>query len=58
LGKLVHLSTRKERPPRPQPAQSGPAEVLVFTGVRYQREAPPDPGHPPAAPVPNKRQRG
>jgi hypothetical protein len=55
LGKLVEL-TRKERPPRPQPTLAGPAEVLVFTGVRYQREAPPDPARP--TPDPTKRRRG
>jgi hypothetical protein len=57
LGKLVDLS-RKERPPRPQASHSGPAEVLVFTGVRYQRENPTGPGRPTNTSDPNKRRRG
>jgi hypothetical protein len=56
LGKLLSLDRRRRTaPPKTPPAGEG--EVVIFTGIRYERR--PDPGHagdsPPARP---KRKRG
>lgn len=57
LGKLVHFEKReKDREAGKPDAQSG-AEILIFTGVRYERESPTAPTKPTASSG-NKRKRG
>jgi hypothetical protein len=57
LGKLVQFQNRKpERAEgRNEPTQS--AEILIFTGIRYEREAPAVPTKPTSSPR-SKRKRG
>ena len=57
LGKLVQFQSRKtERAEgRHEPVQS--AEILIFTGIRYEREAPATPTKPTSTPR-SKRKRG
>jgi hypothetical protein len=57
LGKLVQFDKRrfaaKSEAPKP-----GESQVVIFTGVRYERRAvAPEPGKPPASTGP-KRKRG
>ena len=49
MGKLVTFDKRRldKRSPN-QPSLAGEAEILIFTGVRYER-APVEPGKPPAS---------
>jgi len=57
LGKLVPFDKRR-RPSRGAPADaSDSGQVVIFTGVRYQRDTPPQPtgGHKPQRP---SRKRG
>jgi hypothetical protein len=55
LGKLVTFDKhRLER--RPRPAKTGEAEVILFTGIRYERDKP-RPDKPPATSG-SKRGRG
>jgi hypothetical protein len=55
LGNLVHFSGRRRRP-RPNPPAEREAQILIFTGVQYQRGAPlPGDRTDPARP---KRKRG
>jgi hypothetical protein len=54
LGKLVPFQ-KPARPVRVKPL-SGKGEVVIFTGVRYERETV-SPGKPPASARP-KRKRG
>ena len=57
MGKLVQFQSRKpERADgRHEPTQS--AEILIFTGVRYEREGPVAPTKPTTTPR-SKRKRG
>jgi hypothetical protein len=57
MGKLVQFQSRKpERAEgRHEPTQS--AEILIFTGVRYERERPVAPTKPTTTPR-SKRKRG
>lgn len=56
LGKLVQLIVR---PPaeKSAPVPLGPAQVLLFTGVRYERGGTPQPDKPSASSG-SKRRRG
>ncbi len=56
LGKLVHLDKRR-RPARPRPDPATGGQVVMFTGVRYERGpgSEPDDGTSPVRP---KRKRG
>jgi hypothetical protein len=56
LGKLVSLEKRR-RPLRVKPAAGTEAQVVMFTGVRYQRD---EPGVPTSDPSPKrpKHKRG
>ena len=56
LGKLVQFEKRREaKAPTPK---SAPAEILIFTGVRYQRDTK-TPDKPNATtPTRSKRKRG
>jgi len=42
LGKLVKFD-QWPKPAKTGPAQSGDAQILMFTGVRYERGTPPPP---------------
>lgn len=55
LGKLVAFEKRREEG-RPAIRKEGQAEILLFTGVRYQRHST-EPGKPPAS-AGSKRKRG
>jgi hypothetical protein len=55
LGKLVTFEKRRLEK-RPPPRKPGEAEIIMFTGVRYER-ADGEPGKPPASAGP-KRKRG
>jgi hypothetical protein len=58
LGKLVKFDQRR-RPPSSTVRAGGSAQILIFTGVRYERGIPPsstvDPSRPNSRP---KRKRG
>jgi hypothetical protein len=45
LGKLVQFDKR-ERRQRTLPAQAGNAQIVLFTGVRYERDGTPVPTKP------------
>lgn len=55
LGKLVTFEKRRPETKASKPSL-GKAEVVMFTGVRYERDAP-EPGKPPAS-AGSKRKRG
>ena len=54
LGKLVQFEKRG-RQPKVRPLTSGVAQIVLFTGVRYERDGTPVPGKPLNRP---KRKRG
>lgn len=54
LGKLIQFDKRG-RQPKARPLDSGDAEIVLFTGVRYERNEAPVPGKPLNRP---KRKRG
>jgi len=56
LGKLVSFDKHR-RPLRPRPAEGTEAQVVIFTGVRYERPEPHLPNNGPA-PARPKRKRG
>ena len=57
MADVVRLKEWLSRSPRRETIRRDrPAEVLLFTGVRYERAAP-EPGKPPATSG-NKRKRG
>jgi hypothetical protein len=57
LGKLVQFEKRERVEPDGKPDHSIKAEILIFTGVRYERETPDVPSKPtPSRGV--KRKRG
>jgi hypothetical protein len=57
MGKLVQFQSRK--PERAEGRHEGPqgAEILIFTGVRYERDTPAAPTKPTSTPR-TKRKRG
>ena len=57
LGKLVNLEGRRKGQAAEKPDKSGSAEILIFTGVRYERETTNAPTKPPASSG-AKRKRG
>ena len=57
LGKLVNLEGRRKGQAAGKPGSSGSAEILIFTGVRYERETTQTPTKPPASSG-AKRKRG
>ena len=57
LGKLVQFD-RRERNPKARPDHSGTAEIVIFTGVRYERDSAPLPDKPLGSPARAKRRRG
>jgi len=56
LGKLVQFDKRG-RHPKARPITRGNAQILIFTGVRYERDGTPVPGKP-LRPARVKRKRG
>lgn len=58
-GVVIAFPDVDQRPQRPQPAASEPkGEILLFTGVRYERPAPtPGPSRPYASSGPGTRRR-
>jgi len=59
LGQLVKLDNRGRRPTRQDPGK-GPetAEIVLFTGVRYERTGPDAPDKPLGTATGTKRRRG
>ena len=57
LGKLVEFE-RRRRDSKPRSIKQAPAEILIFTGVRYQREEAKEPDKPTTASARSKRKRG
>jgi hypothetical protein len=57
LGKLVQFEGRRKGRAGGKPDRSGSAEILIFTGVRYERESSNAPTKPPASSG-AKRKRG
>jgi hypothetical protein len=59
LGKLVQFD-RRQRDLKPRTGRSNPAEILIFTGVRYERAETKEPDKPTAtsSPARPKRKRG
>jgi len=57
LGKLVHMEGRRKGPTGSKPDGSESAQILIFTGVRYERETSNAPSKPPASSG-AKRKRG
>jgi len=54
MGKLVNFERRKPaHPPRQDHSQG--AEILIFTGVRYERSAPVTPTKPTSSRAKRKR---
>jgi hypothetical protein len=57
LGKLVQFETKSKAADSGRPSHSSSAEILIFTGVRYERDIPVTPTKPTASPR-AKRKRG
>ena len=57
LGKLVQFETKSRAAGSGKPGRSSTAEILIFTGVRYERDMPATPTKPTASPR-TKRKRG
>jgi len=57
VGKLVQFEARPKEPPGDRPAASSDAEILIFTGVRYERATDAAPTKPTASSG-GKRKRG
>jgi hypothetical protein len=58
LGKLVHFEKRERPAEGGKQDRSRGAEILIFTGVRYERDTPTMPTKPTASSSGNKRKRG
>ncbi len=56
MGKLVQFDKRG-RHPKARPLSFGNAQIVLFTGVRYERDGTPVPGKPLGTTRP-KRKRG
>ena len=50
LGKLVQFEKGRREGRLDRPRRSGGAEILIFTGVRYERQDPAAPTKPTATP--------
>jgi hypothetical protein len=57
MGKLVQFQSRKPERAEARHEATQSAEILIFTGVRYEREAPAAPTKPTSTPR-SKRKRG
>jgi hypothetical protein len=59
LGQLVRLDIRGRRPARPDPdKRPETAQIVLFTGVRYERGGPDAPDKPLGTTAGTKRRRG
>lgn len=58
MGKLVQFEGRGKDRGGPKPDSSQNAEILIFTGVRYERQSPDAPTKPTATSSGAKRKRG
>lgn len=56
MGKLVQFENRGRKRKAPR-TEMGEAEIILFTGVRYERDSTTLPGKPPTSVRP-KRKRG
>lgn len=57
LGKLVQF-IKRDRPPRPRGGEAATAKIMLFTGVRYERDGTPLPHKPAGNASGAKRRRG
>jgi hypothetical protein len=57
VGKLVQFDKRG-RHPKARPILFGNAQIVLFTGVRYERDGTPVPGNKPLGTTRPKRKRG
>ncbi len=57
LGKLV-LFEKRGRSPKARPEPAEPAEIVLFTGVRYERNGTTLPDKPTGSATGTKRRRG
>jgi hypothetical protein len=59
VGKLVQFESReKGGSPAPREGAAAEAQILIFTGVRYERQADSAPTKPTATSSGGKRKRG
>ena len=58
LGKLVHFQKRERPADGGKQDRSRDAEILIFTGIRYERDTPTMPTKPTASSSGSKRKRG
>jgi hypothetical protein len=58
LGKLVQFEKRERTGEAGSKDAAQSADILIFTGVRYERSTPPAPTKPTASSSGNKRKRG
>jgi hypothetical protein len=58
VGKLVQFEGSGKGRSGPKPSSSQSAEILIFTGVRYERQSPDAPTKPTATSSGAKRKRG
>ena len=58
MGKLVQFESRGKGGTPPREPPSAEAEILIFTGVRYEREPGTTPPKPTASSSGGKRKRG
>ena len=58
LGKLLQFDSRGKGRVAAKPDRSTNAEILIFTGVRYERDSSAAPTKPTASPGATKRKRG
>jgi hypothetical protein len=57
VGKLVQFESRPKAGNTAKPGSAAPAEILIFTGVRYERQTGDSPDKPSASSG-GKRKRG
>lgn len=58
MGKLVQFESRGKGGTGQREERATEAEILIFTGVRYERETSTTPTKPPASSSGGKRKRG
>ena len=58
MGKLVQFERRGKGGTGTRANRTTDAEILIFTGVRYERQAVTNPTKPPASSSGGKRKRG
>lgn len=58
MGKLVRFDSQRKVGSASRPDGTGEAEILIFTGVRYERQSAETPTKPTASSSGGKRKRG